>query len=59
MSVDSAEPTASYEEFIKGEARYAALYKANPERAAKLAAEAEKEAKARRQSYLDLADAKK
>lgn len=45
--LDSKEPTESYQDFLAGETRYAALSKANPEKAGKLFAEAEEVAKER------------
>ena len=44
---DSKEPTGDYKEFLNGEVRYNSLVRANPERAEKLFAEAEENAKAR------------
>ncbi len=51
FSLDSKDPTGSYQEFISGETRYASLKKANPEIAAKLFEQAEIEAKQRLQNY--------
>ena len=51
FSLDSKDPTGSYQEFISGETRYASLKKANPEVAAKLFEQAEIEAKQRLQNY--------
>ncbi len=45
--LDSKEPTADYKEFINGEARYTRLAQAFPERAEKLFAQAEANAKAK------------
>jgi len=45
FSLDSKEPTLSYQDFIKGEARYTRLAQSFPERAEKLFAEAEAAAK--------------
>ena len=45
FSLDSKEPTGSYQDFLKGENRYAALAKFNPNKAAKLFAESEEESK--------------
>ena len=45
--LDSKEPTADYKEFINGEARYTRLVQAFPERAEKLFAQAEANAKAK------------
>lgn len=47
FSLDSKEPTADYQEFIKGEVRYSSLLRQNPERAAELFAKAEETAKAK------------
>lgn len=54
MSVDSPEPTLPYTEFLKGEARYATLAAKHPDIANELFAEAALEAKARRQTYVDM-----
>ena len=45
--LDSKTPTMEYQEFLEGEVRYNALKRANPEKADKLFAQAEVEAKAR------------
>ncbi len=45
--LDSKEPTGDYQEFLKGENRYAALAKNDPERAAELFARSEANAKDR------------
>ena len=47
LSVDSKEPSASYEDFIMNEVRYSSLKLAFPERAEKLFKKAEEEAKTR------------
>ncbi len=47
FTLDSKEPTGDYQAFLDGEVRYNALKRANPERAAKLFAKNEGEAKAR------------
>lgn len=47
FQLDSKAPTASYTDFIKSEVRYSALVRQNPERAEKLFAKAEKNAKAK------------
>jgi pyruvate-ferredoxin/flavodoxin oxidoreductase len=47
FSLDSKEPTADYQEFIKGEARYTRLAQSFPERAKDLFAKAEANAKAK------------
>ncbi len=54
--LDSKEPTANYQDFIKSEARYARLMQAFPERAEKLFAQAEETAKAKYQRLLKLVD---
>ncbi|MBQ4451391.1 MAG: pyruvate:ferredoxin (flavodoxin) oxidoreductase, partial [Clostridia bacterium] len=55
MTVDSKAPTASYQEFIKGENRYASLIRQFPAEAEKLFAEAETDAAKRLESYKKLA----
>ncbi len=47
FTLDSKEPTASYQDFINGEARYTRLAQAFPERAQELFAKAEATAKAK------------
>ncbi|MBQ9070712.1 MAG: pyruvate:ferredoxin (flavodoxin) oxidoreductase [Clostridia bacterium] len=47
FSLDSKEPTASYQDFINGEARYTRLAQSFPERAKELFAKAEETAKAK------------
>ena len=47
LTIDSKEPTESYQEFIANEARYARLAQSFPDRATKLFAEAEANAKAK------------
>ena len=47
FTLDSKEPKEGYQEFLKGEVRYASLAMKNPERAAKLFAKNEAEAKER------------
>ena len=42
FSLDSKAPTSSYQDFLRGEVRYASLEKANPERAKDLFAKSEK-----------------
>ncbi len=54
FSLDSKEPTMSYEEFIKNEVRYTSLTRAFPERAEELFAKAEKAAAARYKHLLKL-----
>ena len=53
--LDSVEPTMSYQEFLEGENRYASLYKAFPENAKTLFAQAEKEAKAKYADFCRMA----
>ena len=55
FSLDSKEPTMSYQDFLLGETRYASLKKAQPELAEQLFAQAEAENKARYESYKKLA----
>ena len=45
--LDSKDPTTSYGDFLRGEVRYAALEKMNPEKAARLFAKSEDDAKKR------------
>ncbi len=54
--LDSKAPTESYEEFIMGEVRYSSLKRANPERAARLFAKSEAEAKERYENLVKLID---
>ena len=56
FSLDSKEPTASYQDFIKSEARYARLAQAFPERAAELFEKAEANAKAKYERLVKLGD---
>ena len=56
FSLDSKDPTASYQEFLLGETRYAALKKAQPELAEKLFLKAEEENTARLNKYKSLAN---
>ena len=56
FSLDSKEPTASYQDFIKSEARYARLAQAFPERAAVLFEKAEANAKAKYERLVKLAE---
>ena len=51
FTLDSKDPTGSYQEYLAGEVRYTALKKANPEVAEKLFAKAEADAKARLATY--------
>ena len=55
MTVDSKAPTASYQEFIKGENRYASLIRQFPAEAEKLFSAAEEDAAKRLESYKKLA----
>ncbi len=54
FTLDSKEPTASYQDFIRSEARYARLAQAFPERAADLFARAEANAKAKYERLVKL-----
>lgn len=54
FTLDSKEPTLSYQEFLEGETRYASLHKTFPENAKELFARAEKEAKERYEAYKNL-----
>ena len=56
FSLDSKEPTASYQDFINGEARYTRLAQAFPERAQELFAKAEATAKAKYERLKKLVD---
>ncbi len=47
FALDSKAPTESYQEFLDGEVRYNSLKRANPEKAARLFAKSEGEAKER------------
>ena len=51
FTLDSKDPTESFQEFLQGEVRYASLKKAFPEDADRLYAEAEEAAKERVESY--------
>ena len=55
FTLDSKDPTASYQDFILGENRYATLKKAQPELAEKLFVEAEEENTERLDKYKKLA----
>ncbi len=55
FTLDSKDPTESYQEFLKGETRYTSLTKMFPETAEKLFAEAEKDAARRLETYKKLA----
>ena len=54
--LDSKDPTGSYQDFIKGEARYARLAQAFPERAEALFEKAEATAKAKYERLKKLGD---
>ncbi len=56
FTLDSKEPTGDYQEFIKGETRYASLAKTKPEIAETLFAKSEKDAKERVEKYKHLAN---
>ena len=56
FTLDSKEPTMSYQEFLSGEVRYASLHRTFPQNAETLFAEAEKQAKERYESYRKLAE---
>ena len=56
FTLDSKAPTASYQDFINGEARYTRLAQAFPERAKVLFEEAEKNAKAKYERLTRLVD---
>ncbi len=58
FTLDSKEPTGSYQDFIQSEIRYKSLQKLFPEVADDLFAEAEKEAKERYEFYKKLAEGK-
>ena len=55
FTLDSKEPTESYQDFLMGETRYTSLKKAQPELAAELFAKAEEENTARYNKYKNLA----
>jgi pyruvate/2-oxoacid:ferredoxin oxidoreductase beta subunit len=55
LTVDSKEPTESYQEFIKSENRYATLLRQFPDIAPKLFAEAEDAARHRLETYKKMA----
>ncbi|MHB9036935.1 MAG: thiamine pyrophosphate-dependent enzyme, partial [Armatimonadota bacterium] len=56
LTLDSKEPTISFEEYAYGENRYRVLKKINPDAAAKLMCEAEVDVKNRWRTYQDLAN---
>ena len=55
MTIDSKEPTESYQDFLKGEVRYTSLAKMFPDAATKLFEESEEDAKLRRENYKKMA----
>ena len=55
LTVDSKDPTESYQDFIKGENRYASLIRQFPTAAAQLFEQAEKDAAVRLESYKKMA----
>ena len=55
MTLDSKDPTASYQEFLAGETRYASLAKMFPEAAEKLFKQSEEDAARRLDTYKKLA----
>ena len=56
FQLDSKAPAANYEDFIMGEVRYNSLARSNPERAKELFAKAEKDAKAKYEKLVKLAE---
>jgi len=56
FTLDSKEPSISYQEFLDGEVRYASLYRTFPDNAAELFAQAARDAQARYESYKKLAE---
>ena len=56
FTLDSKAPTASFQDFIKGEVRYTSLLNTFPENASALFAEAEKHSKERYESYKRMAE---
>ena len=56
FQLDSKAPVANYEDFIMGEVRYNSLARSNPERAKELFAKAEKDAKAKYEKLVKLAE---
>ena len=55
FQLDSKEPKADYEEFIKNEVRYSSLARSNPERAKELFEKAAADAKAKYEHLVKLA----
>ena len=58
FTLDSKAPTTGYQEFLKGENRYASLAKINPQAAEALFAKNEKDAAAKRAFYVNKAENK-
>ena len=56
FQLDSKAPAANYEDFIMSEVRYNSLARSNPERAKELFAKAEKDAKAKYEKLVKLAE---
>jgi pyruvate-ferredoxin/flavodoxin oxidoreductase len=56
FQLDSKAPTADYQEFLHSEVRYSSLARSNPERAAVLFEKAEKNAKAKYEKLVKLAE---
>ncbi|MBR3681325.1 MAG: hypothetical protein IKL79_04905, partial [Clostridia bacterium] len=56
FTLDSKEPSTSYQDFLAGEARYTRLAQAFPERAKELFAKAEETAKAKYERLKKLVD---
>ncbi len=56
FTLDSKDPTGSYQDFIKGETRYASLAKTKPEIAEALFEKSEQDAKQRLEKYKNLAN---
>ena len=56
FTLDSKAPTMAYQDFLKGETRYASLHLTFPENARTLFAQAEEEAKERYEAYKNLAE---
>ena len=56
FTLDSKAPTESYQDFIAGEVRYSSLMRANPERAKRLFAKSEQEAKERYEHLVKLVE---
>ncbi len=56
FQLDSKAPTADYQEFLQNEVRYSSLARSNPEKAAELFAKAERDAKAKYDKLVKLAE---